>query len=524
MMNLKSLIACVLLTSAFGLRADKPNIVYILADDLGYGDVRALNPKGKIKTPHLDRLASEGMVFTDAHSSSSVCTPTRYGILTGRYNWRSRLESSVCWGFSRRLIEPGRETIALFLRQNGYKTAAIGKWHLGMSWPLKNGGFADDGDTWSNDYQEGWQVDYSKPVEQGPITLGFDEFYGISASLDMPPYVYIRNTQPQVKKLVTKAFHRNGPADIDFEAVNVLPETTRETVKFIRRNATAARQGKPFFIYFPLTAPHTPILPTKEYQDKSGLNTYADFVMQVDATVGQVMDALETTGISKNTLLIFTSDNGCSPQAKFPELEAKGHNPSHVFRGHKADIYEGGHRIPFIVRWPSRVKAGSTSAQTICLTDLFATSADILNQPVPADAAEDSVSILPALLGKDDKALREATVHHSINGAFSIRQGRWKLALCPGSGGWSNPRPGRTDFRQSPAVQLFDLSRDIGETKNLEAEHPDVVKRLTTLLESYVQRGRSTPGPAQSNSREIDIRKAGKAARAAKPPAKKSGK
>ena len=499
-------------------QAAKPNIVYILADDMGIGDVMTLSKRCKIATPNLDKLAAEGMVFTDAHSSSSVCTPTRYAILTGRYNWRSRLKTGVCWGWSQRLIEDGRMTVGNFLQSNGYKTAAIGKWHLGMNWTLKGGGIADDGLKYDRNYKDAYNVDYTKKVTQGPNSVGFDYFFGISASLDMPPYVYIRNDQPLVTKIVTKAFHRPGPADVDFEDVDVLPDITKETVKFIWDNAGNAKKGKPFFVYFPLNAPHTPISPTKQFEGKSGLNVYGDFVMQVDWTVGQVMGALDAAGVAENTMLVFTTDNGCSPQAKFAELAAKGHFPSDVYRGHKADIYEGGHRVPFIVRWPAKVEAGSTSDQTICQTDLFATAADILGKKKPGNAGEDSVSILPALLGKDSKPLREATVHHSINGSFSIRQGDWKLILCPGSGGWSNPRPGRTDFSGKPLVQLYDLKTDIGETNNLQDQHPKVVKRMTALLQSYVDRGRSTPGPKQQNTGAIDIWAAGKKSHAAKPP------
>lgn len=501
--------------------ASKPNIVFILADDMGVGDVMALSKHCRIETPNLDRLAAQGMTFTDAHSSSAVCTPTRYSILTGRYNWRSRLKNGVCWGWSRRLIEDGRMTVGSFLQQHGYTTAAIGKWHLGMSWPLKDGGFADDGDTYRKDFKNAYNVDYFKPVQNGPTSVGFDYFFGISASLDMPPYVYIQNDKPLVTKIVTKAFHRDGPADVDFEDVDVLPRITSETVKFINRNADAARQGKPFFVYFPLNAPHTPISPTKEFAGKSGLNKYGDFVMQVDWTVGQVMAALDSADVANNTLLIFTTDNGCSPQANFGELAKKNHFPSDVYRGHKADIYEGGHRVPFIARWPGHVKAGSTSSQTVGQLDLFATAADILDKDVPVTAAEDSISILPALLGKDEQPLREGLVHHSINGSFSIRQGKWKLALCPGSGGWSAPRPGRGDFRGKPEVQLFDLNADIGETNNVANQHPDIVNRLTALLQSYADRGRSTPGPDQPNTGDVDIWKAGKASYAAGTRAKK---
>ncbi|MCA9222581.1 MAG: sulfatase-like hydrolase/transferase [Planctomycetales bacterium] len=483
---------------------DRPNIVYILADDLGYGDVRCLNPEGKIATPNLDRLAADGVIFTDAHSSSSVCTPTRYGVLTGRYNWRSRLKSSVLWGFSQRLIEQDRLTVPAMLQQHGYATGCFGKWHLGMNWPLKDGGFA------SQD-ADGWKVDYTAPIQEGPNAVGFDEFFGISASLDMPPYVFIQNDRSVGVPTVEKKWIRQGPAHVDFEAIDVLPRITTEATNFIDRHAAAAKDGRPFFLYFPLNAPHTPILPTAEWQGKSGLNSYADFVMQVDDTVGQVMAALERHGLAENTLVVFTSDNGCSPQADFAELESKGHDPSYVFRGHKADIFEGGHRVPFLVRWPARVKAGGTCDQTVCLVDLMATAAEIVGTKLPDSAGEDSVSFLPALLDPSlEGPLREATVHHSINGSFSIRQGRWKLELCGDSGGWSQPRPNSKAAAGLPNVQLYDLEADIAESRNLEAEHPEVVARLTKLLEHYVEQGRSTPGAPQANNGEVRIDRRGK--------------
>jgi arylsulfatase A-like enzyme len=490
---------------AFGAApAAGPNIVYILADDLGYGDVRCLNPGGKIATPNLDRLAAAGMIFTDAHSSSAVCTPTRYGILTGRYNWRSRLPSGVLGGYSRRLIEPGRLTVPALLKRHGYHTAVLGKWHLGMDWPLKGGGFATD-------YADGWKIDYTQPIRNGPNAVGFDSYFGISASLDMPPYVYVENDRPQVPT-VDKKWIRRGPAHKDFEAGDVLPALTKRAEGYISGRAAAARAGRPFFLYLALTAPHTPILPTKEWQGKSGLNAYGDFVMQVDAAVGRVLKALEDAGLERDTLVIFTSDNGCAPAADFPALAAKGHHPSYHFRGHKADIYDGGHRIPFLARWPARIKPGSRSDEILCLTDLMATCAEVLGVKLPDGAGEDSVSILPALVGKAKGPLREAVVHHSANGSFAIRQGRWKLELCPGSGGWSKPRPGRDDTSKLPLVQLYDLSADVSEKANVEDKYPEVVARLTKLLEKYVAEGRSTPGAAQKNTGEVDIWKAGKAA------------
>jgi arylsulfatase A-like enzyme len=350
---------------------DFPNIVFILADDLGYGDIKCLNPAGKIPTPHLDRLAAIGMIFTDAHSSSSVCTPTRYGLLTGRYNWRSRLKNGVLGGFSLRLIETGRLTVPALLKQHGYETACLGKWHVGQDWPLKDGGFAKD-------YDDGWKVDYMKPILTGPTALGFDYFFGLSASLDMPPHVFIENDLATGIPTVEKKWIRAGPAHASFESIDVLPVLANRAVLYIDRQAAKGGGAGPLFLYFALTATHTPILPRADWQGKSSVNDYADFVMQVDWTVGLVLESLERNGLRENTLVIFTSDNGCYPAAKFPELAAKGHHPSLQFRGHKADIFEGGHRIPFIARWPGKIKAGRVSRQLICLTDLMATCAEII--------------------------------------------------------------------------------------------------------------------------------------------------
>jgi arylsulfatase A-like enzyme len=324
----------------------RPNILYILCDDLGYGDVRALNPdRGKIATPNIDRLAARGMVFTDAHSSSSVCTPTRYGILTGRYCWRTRLQSYVLEGTSPHLIAPDRLTVAKLLRRHGYATACIGKWHLGMD-------FAHKPRVDRTKTGEGLDIDYDKPIANGPNVAGLDYYFGISASADMPPYTFIENDRVTVVPTVEKTWVRKGAAAADFEAADLLPALTRKAAAYLDQRAAAARMGKPFFLYLALTSPHTPILPTREWQGKSGLNAYGDFVMQTDAAVGEVVAALEKNGLAENTLVIFTSDNGCSPAAGIDELERKGHFPSAVYRGYKADIWDGGHRIPFIACWP----------------------------------------------------------------------------------------------------------------------------------------------------------------------------
>lgn len=496
-----------------GATAEKPNIIFILADDLGYGDVKCLNPQGKIATPHMDRLAAGGMIFTDAHSSSAVCSPSRYGILTGRYNWRSRLKNGVLGGLSPRLIEPGRLTVASFLQQHGYATACIGKWHLGMDWVKQPG--KEVSELSIEKPEQVHSVDYARPISNGPTSVGFDYYFGISASLDMVPYTFIENDHVTVPPTEEKNFPlmlgrtdngtRLGPAAPGFDVIDVLPTLTRKAVEYIDAHAAGAKGGKPFFLYLPLNAPHTPIAPTPEWQGRSGLNPYADFVMQTDATIGMVVDSLEKNGLAANTLVIVTSDNGCSPQAKFDELQAKGHNPSYEFRGYKADIFDGGHRIPFLVRWPARVKAGTHSDQIVCLSDFFATCAEILGKKLPDNSAEDSVSILPALDGRAEKPLREAIVHHSINGSFAIRQGNWKLELCPDSGGWSAPRPGTKAAQGLPANQLYDLSDDIGEQRNVQADHPEIVARLTKLLEKYIADGRSTPGAPQPNTTPVDL-------------------
>ncbi|TWU02954.1 sulfatase family protein [Stieleria varia] len=480
--------------------ADRPNIVFILADDQGFGDVSALNPESKIPTPNIDRIASEGMIFGDGHTSSSVCTPTRYSILTGRYHWRTRLQKGVLGGFSPPLISKGRTTVASFLRDQGYHTACIGKWHLGWSWPLKGGGYADDGGDFSGKFKDGWNVDYEADIQNGPNDVGFDYFFGISASLDMPPYVFVRNRRPTQAATVEKAFHRKGPAGADFEAVDVLPTLTAETVGQIKSHAG---DDTPFFIYFPLNAPHTPIVPTKEWQGKSKINTYADFTMQVDWTVGQVLDALDEAGVADNTLVIFTTDNGCSPQANIPELEAAGHDQNYIFRGHKADIFDGGHRVPFLARWPGKVKPGTRTEQLVGQLDLLATAAEIVGAALPKNAGEDSVSFLPVLLGEAKEPIRTSIVSQSIGGQFAIRDGNWKLCVCPGSGGWSDPRPGRANLTKLPPMQLYDLANDPGEENNLFAKDPQRVEKMLGMLRENIEKGRSTPGESLANDVEV---------------------
>ncbi|WDE99342.1 arylsulfatase [Lentisphaera profundi] len=464
----------------------RPNIVFIFADDMGYGDVQCLNPKrGKIPTPHLDKLASEGMIFTDAHTSSSVCTPSRYGLLTGRYNWRTHLQKGVIFGFSPALIDAKRLTVASLLKQQGYTTACIGKWHLGMTLPTTNGVLP------KTRVPKKLNVVWDGRITDGPTAVGFDYFWGISASLDMAPCLYIENDHfigdlpPQDgKSSTTKSFK------ID----QVLPHIGKQSAAYIK----ASKPDTPFFLYASLTSPHTPIRPTAEWIGKSGISKYADFQMQTDHVIGVIIDAIDSAGLRDNTLVIVSSDNGCSKAAKIPEMEAKGHFPSAQFRGSKSDLWEGGHRMPFIVRWPKVVEAGSQSDQTVCLTDFMATCAEIVEAQLPSNAAEDSVSFLPALKDKPIVSTRKGVIHHSISGHFSYRMGKWKLLLAKGSGGWTAPKE-KDVGADSPKAQLYDLEADPGETNNLYKSKPEVVEQLLEQLTADIERGRSTDGPKASN-------------------------
>ena len=490
--------------------ADRPNIIVILADDQGFGDLGANNPQSKIATPNLDALAKGGLRFTDGHTSSGVCTPTRYSLLTGRYHWRTRLQSGVLGGFSPPLIAKDRLTVAGMLKQQGYATGCFGKWHLGMSFPLVGGGNADDGGDFSKSPKNVSAIDFAGDISGGPLDHGFDTFYGISASLDMPPFVWIKDRRMTEIPSATKTWLRTGPAGPKFEAVDVMPSVIDHSIAFIEAQKKAD-PAKPFFIYIPLNAPHTPIVPTKEFQGTSGISPYADFVKQVDHDVGRLMASLEKQGLTENTLVIFTADNGCSPAANISELQKASHEPSYIYRGHKADLYEGGHRVPFLVRWPAKVKPGVSPA-LVGQIDFLATFADITGASVPAAMAEDSVSFLPVLRG-DMPEVRQGIVSQSINGSFAIRDGAWKLLLSAGSGGWSSPKPGAEEA-SLPSVQLYDLSKDPGERNNLQAEFPERVAAMKAELEKTIARGRSTPGADLKNDVEVQLIKKSPAGKA----------
>lgn len=487
-----------------------PNVIFILADDWGMGDIKFYGgDRCKIDTPNMDQLAAKGMAFTDAHSPSSVCTPTRYSVLTGRYNWRSDLKKGVLGGFSEPLIRPGRATVASMLKAAGYHTGMVGKWHLGMRFPTLDGKPANSSAKTAEELATKCNVDWKGVIQEGPVSVGFDYYWGFSASLDMPPYIWIENDRFVGECTTIKAFFRPGPAHEDFEDYDVLPTLAQKAAAYVTERA-ATKQ--PFFLYMPLNSPHTPISPSKAFQGRSKLGPYGDFVMETDWAVGEVVKSVEAAGIAGNTLIIVTADNGCSPaagggitgdQLRFTMTggvsdDMSKHYPSITYRGHKADIYEGGHRVPFLARWDGTVKAGSRSADPVCLVDLFATCAEIVGAKVAENVAEDSVSLLPILKGTAGP-LREAVVHHSINGSFAIRKGNWKLAFCPDSGGWSEPKPGSAKIAGQPENQLFNLVEDHSEQTNVIADHPGKVRELTQLMADYVKRGRSTPGAEQAN-------------------------
>jgi arylsulfatase A len=462
------------------LGQSRPNIVLIMCDDLGYGDVQCLNPKnGKIKTPHIDQLATEGMIFTDAHSGSSVCTPTRYGLLTGRYSWRTRLQNGVVQGFAPCLIAKNRLTVAGLLKTRGYATAIIGKWHLDFQYQDPKSGKI---------LQKQSRAPIGATIPDGPIHRGFDYFHGNHHAGHMDTIIENDRVIERLDEILN------------------LPRLTEKSVAYIEERAKTPE--KPFFLYVPLGSPHTPIVPTKEWQGKSGLGPYGDFVMQTDATVGAITSALAKHGFADNTLVLFTSDNGCSKAANIPDLKKKGHHVSAHYRGSKADSWDGGHRVPFIVRWPGHVEAGSQSNQLITLVDVFATASEITGAQA-SDMGEDSVSFLPALSGKPIESTRKGVIHHSISGHFGYREGKWKLILARGSGGWTSPKENQVDSK-APEAQLYNMEEDPSEQNNLYLEKPKLAQRLLTQLTSDIERGRSTNGPpAQNDISEIKLWKSG---------------
>ena len=504
-----------------GADASNPNILIIFADDLGYGDVQCNNPRrGKIPTPNIDKLGAQGMRFTDAHSSSGVCSPSRYTLLTGRYHWRTKLQSGIVSVFGEPLIAPDRMTIGTLAKQQGYRTACIGKWHLGWDWPVTKEqrpllapakSLADDaskpdkkaaaaGVVATEQHIAAWHDIFSKPIGGGPNTRGFDLYFGVDIP-NWPPFCFIENDRTlgipseflPSRNMTKNQASLQGPALKGWELEGILPALEDRTIQFINETV---HQKKPFLVYMPITSPHTPLAVNPEWRDKSHLNPYADFVMETDARVGRVLDALEESGAAENTIVVFTADNGCAPYIGVEELEKMGHYPSGPLRGYKADAWEGGHRVPFMVRWPGVVKAGTVCNQLVYQADLMRTFADLFGVTLPDNAGEDSYSLIPLLKG-EEIPIRENAVSTSIRGVPALRSGPWKYIPAPGSGGWGKGGD------QSQSVQLYNLADDIGETKNRAEKMPEKVTEMKVLLEKLINDGRSTPGAKQKNDVEV---------------------
>lgn len=478
--------------------ASRPNILVILADDLGYGDVQSYNPtRGKIATPHIDRLARQGMRFTDGHASSAACSPSRYTLLTGRYHWRTRLQSGIVDLWEEPLIKPDRLTIAGLAQKHGYRTAAFGKWHLGWDWPIaadqqrymrglggRQGKSKDKlVTTPSSEHLAAWSAIFAQPIAGGPITRGFDHYFGTDVP-NWPPYSFINdNRTVGIPTVLLKARHLDGyiasfqgPALPDWRFEDILGTLADRASNYIRERA---ERREPFLVYLPLTAPHTPISPSEKWQGRSGLNAYADLVMETDDAVGRVLAALEQSGTAANTFVFFSSDNGYETAIGIKPLEAMGHFPSGPLRGYKRDVWEGGHREPYIVRYPGVVKPGSISDALVHHADLMATVADLLGAKLPADAGEDSVSLLPVLRGTVT-SIRQHAISCGANGTQSLRDGLWKL-IC------------------LPKPQLYHLGDDLAEKNDLAAQQPERVKAMLALRERLIEEGRSTSGPRQPN-------------------------
>lgn len=488
-------------TPAGSVAANRPNVVVILADDFGVGDIQSHYPDNPIATPHLDRLVGEGMSFSDAHSPSAVCSPTRYGLLTGRYAWRTRLQEWVIAAYEPPLIAAGRPTIAGFLKRKGYHTACIGKWHLGWEWA----GPQPSRMTEAKNGQKSLTWDFTKPALGGPTERGFDTFFGVDLP-NLPPFTWMKNdrvveqpTEPfgydEKEGIVLPRGFLGAPMAPGWRMQEVLPEITRRSVAYIEERA---EKDQPFFLYFSQTSPHEPVVPSKDFRGKSGIAPIADFVMETDWSAGQVIEAIDRAGIADNTVVIFTADNGHSHYTGWQDLVDAGHAPSGPYRGHKGDIWEGGHRVPLVVRWPGKVAAGSSSEQMVSLTDVFATCAAIVGADLPADGVEDSLSFLPALTGTaDDGAARTTLVNHSNHGEFAYREGPWKLVFRN-----QQERP-ETCRGQPRIIELFNLDNDIGEQSDLAKERPEVVERLRKQLQRRVDAGATRNLEAAANDADI---------------------
>ena len=489
------------ISPAKGVKNDRPNIIVIYTDDQGFGDASCLNPESKFKTPNLDRLAKEGISFTNGHSSDTVCTPSRYGLLTGRYCWRTKKKTGVLQAEAKCLIADGRMTLASLLQGNGYNTAMVGKWHLGMQFP---GDFG--------------KRDWSKPVEDMPLDKGFDYFYGVPASLNygvlawfdgryakvpptlytskkknqrhmdyriMPPYQKIRK---EVERPITNQVIEIAP---DFVDNQCLTRFTDKAIEWMTGKASEAKAGKPFFVYLPFTSPHYPVCPKKEFWGKGDCGGYGEFVIETDHHVGRILKYLKKSGLDENTMIVFSSDNG--PEKSWKErIEEFDHDSSHIYKGGKRDIYEGGHRVPFFVRWPAGIKQpGRKWDKLVGQVDLLATFADLLGANLPDSGGEDSQSFAEVLTSPKSDYDRKPLINHGSGGRFAITEGNWKLIM---------PHRGKKAGKKTVyLIELYNLKSDPGEGNNLAVKYPELVERLKGKLTDIVLNGRTTEGKSQKN-------------------------
>ena len=481
--------------------SQKPNIVIIYADDMGYGDLQCQNEDSKIPTPYLNKLASEGMRFTDAHSSSGICSPSRYALLTGTYHWRR--QHDIVNSFGPPFFNESDVTLPELLKTNGYKTAAIGKWHLGWNWKFKN---EPSGEVfqWNKKrkFYKPEDIDWSGPLTGGPLDQGFDYYFG-DGTINFPPYAWIENDQfIELPKAVMDVHNvgfnvnegewefRPGPKVEGWNPYEVLPTLTKKTVAYINQQEA----DKPFFLYMALPSPHAPIIPNKEFVGKSEAGPYGDYMFQTDWVAGQVMKALKEKGLDKNTIVIFTADNGPEKYA-FERAEKYEHFSMGDFRGLKRDVWEGGHHVPFIIKWPDHIKANTISEEVISQVDIMATLAEITKTSIPANAAPDSYNLLPLINGKKYKnPLREATVHNTYDGIWGLRKGKWLYINKPSGEHSKMPDSfkklrGYKDFN-TPAL-LFDMNKDAEQRNNIFEAHPDVIQEMSTILEAYRKQGYS---------------------------------
>lgn len=482
-----------------------PNIIFILADDLGYGDVETLNPESKIPTPNLNEMAGEGMLFTNAHAPAAVCTPTRYSILTGRYPWRSEMKQGVLWVWDDPLIGEEEFTLPKLLNKEGYHTALIGKWHLGWNWPTKDGKPV-------NLDNEGRNVDFEQKLKGGPLSVGFDYYFGDDVP-SFPPHTFIENDRVAINPSEWKEERPGlpGPMAPGWTYEALLPKITEKAVNYIQER-TSANNNKPFFLFFSMSAPHTPIAPADPFIGRSEAGRYGDFVYQVDHSVGEILKVLEEMNISNNTLILFSSDNGAIPVdgenyvGRFGSIYEYGHYPNGNLRGVKSDAWEGGHRVPLIARWNNRIEPGSVSDELISLADLMATFGALTSHDIPVNEGEDSYNMLPLLLGENTGPVRKSMVTQSGNGILSYHKGKWKLIMSSGSGGsWSKPegelavKVKNEEDLEWENVQLYNLETDLTEQVNVAKMYPEITSELIQELTYIIRNGRSTGGENLEN-------------------------